>query len=80
MIKHLATVRDKAIAAYAKSGRKATSATNERGAPFFVWAVTRDGTRVWECERKTQAQWRYNWLARNSYWLDLSAYGWAPKR
>lgn len=74
------TNRDKAIAAYAKSGRKMISPINENGAPFFVWAVTKEGARAWDCERKTQALWRYQWLSRNSYWLELSSYGWAPKR
>ena len=81
MTDHFATARAKALAAYAKSLSKTTSTIDEKSAPFWAWAVTKDGEHVfWECKRKTQAQWRYQWLDRYNYWLGLSAYGWSTKR
>ena len=78
----MTTQREKIIAAFYASARPVANVWSalHRAQPFRVWAVGRDGQHyVFLVERKTQAIWRYNWLARNSYWLGLSAYGWTSE-
>jgi hypothetical protein len=48
---------------------------------YVAYSAAYDGTRQeWRGLRKTQAVWRYHWLARNTRTLDLQEYGWSTEK